>query len=139
MSKAIELLQRHSIRASYQRLTVLNYMLEHRVHATADEIYDGLRSEMPVLSRTTVYNTLRLFKEKGVVEALGLDDVSMHYDVCTEPHAHFHCSRCGVITDVDIPAEEWERMLAFGKGAPHMLLTYTGLCDRCRHQQTTDN
>lgn len=54
----------NGIRPSPQRLAIMNYLLTHRTHPTVDEVYQGLCNEIKTLSRTTVYNTLRMFAEK---------------------------------------------------------------------------
>ena len=52
------------IKPSVQRLAVMTYLLEHRTHPTVDEIYSELQDKIPTLSKTTIYNTLKLFVEK---------------------------------------------------------------------------
>ena len=66
MSSALDILHQFGIRPSHQRLTVLTYLMEHRDHSSAEEIFENLHKEMPMISRTTVYNTLRLFSDAGV-------------------------------------------------------------------------
>ena len=70
MSSALDILHQFGIRPSHQRLTVLTYLMEHRDHSSAEEIFENLHKEMPMISRTTVYNTLRLFSDAGVVQTL---------------------------------------------------------------------
>ena len=63
----IEHLQSHGIKPSPQRIAVMDYLLNSRMHPTADEIYLALSPSMPTLSKTTVYNTLKLLVEAGAV------------------------------------------------------------------------
>ena len=67
-------LQSYDIRPSVQRLAIMQYLLTHRTHPTIDEIYRELSSTIPTLSRTTVYNTLKLFVKKGASQLLTIDD-----------------------------------------------------------------
>ena len=98
MSSALDILHRCGIRPSHQRLTVLSFLLEHRDHSSADRIYEELHREMPVISRTTVYNTLRLFKDAGVVQTLSIGTNPLIFDADTSPHAHLYCRRCHSVT-----------------------------------------
>ena len=55
----------YNIKPSMQRIAIMEYLMEHRTHPSADEIYTALSPSMPTLSKTTVYNTLKLFAEQG--------------------------------------------------------------------------
>ena len=60
----IQKLSAHNIKPSLQRLAIYSYLLEKKNHPTVDMIYSDLHPSMPTLSKTTVYNTLKLFIEK---------------------------------------------------------------------------
>lgn len=92
----------HDIKPSMQRVAIMQYLMEHRVHPTIDQIFQDLLPEMPTLSKTTVYNTLKLFCEKKAVLSLTIDEKNVRYDGYTLPHAHFKCKKCGMILDVPI-------------------------------------
>ena len=51
----------HGIKPTLQRIAIMSYILEHRVHPTIEDVYNGLITNFPTLSKTTVYNTLRMF------------------------------------------------------------------------------
>ena len=74
MTEAIDILNSHNIRPSVQRIAILKYLLEHRIHPTVDDIYLALNPTMPTLSETTVYNVLRNLVENGAVLALTIDE-----------------------------------------------------------------
>ena len=59
-----EYLKAHEIKPSYQRIKIFQYLVENKNHPTVDMIYKALCTEIPTLSKTTVYNTLNLFIEK---------------------------------------------------------------------------
>ena len=69
-------------------------------HPTAEEVYQGLVNEIPTLSRTTIYNTLNFFAEKGLVKVLNLGHNETRYDLNTDQHVHFKCIKCGRIYDL---------------------------------------
>ncbi len=131
MSSAIDLLRQYGIRPSHQRITVLNYLLDHREHNSADEIFEGLYKQVPTLSRTTVFNTLRLFRDLGVVQAVSIGTNPVCFDVDMTPHAHFYCSECHSITDIPITDEDWFAVKKYGGDGVDMQVTFHGLCDRC--------
>ena len=73
-----ESLREKNIRPSIQRVSILNYLLEKKNHPTVDTIYEDLHPAIPTLSRTTVYNTLQMFKEYDLVSTLDFGDGSLH-------------------------------------------------------------
>lgn len=135
MSSALDILHRCGIRPSHQRLTVLSFLLEHRDHSSADRIYEELHREMPVISRTTVYNTLRLFKDAGVVQTLSIGTNPLIFDADTSPHAHLYCRRCHSVTDIPVQPVDWKRLSDYGGPyGTHMQVIFDGVCDKCsRH------
>ena len=70
----VKRLQNHNIKPSVQRIAIMNYLIEHRTHPTVDEIYTALSPSIPTLSKTTVYNTLKLLSEQGAAQTLTIDE-----------------------------------------------------------------
>lgn len=97
---ARNILDRADIRPSVQRLAVMNYLIEHRTHPTVDEIFSGLSPSIPTLSKTTVYNTLRLLVDGGAAQMLTIQEHNCCFDADTTPHAHFLCKQCGRVFDM---------------------------------------
>ena len=95
------LIKSKGISPSIQRIRILEYLIKNRVHPSADKIYCELVKEIPSLSKTTVYNTLNLFREVGLVAAVIGDD-EVNFDANTEMHGHFKCMECGEIFDIDV-------------------------------------
>lgn len=93
-------LMRYSIRPSVQRTAIMEYLMNHKTHPTVEEIYLALNPSIPTLSKTTVYNTLNLFSEKGAVQVLTIDDKNARYDADVSRHGHFYCRSCGKVHDV---------------------------------------
>lgn len=125
-------LQRAGLRPSMQRVAILEYINQHYTHPTVEEIYDALSKEMPTLSKTTVYNTLRSLAETGLALSLTLDGKYVHYDGTVRPHAHCICSRCGHIEDVYIENDAFWTLPQLPKMKINQVeISYFGLCDRC--------
>lgn len=97
-------LEERGVRASSQRILMLEYLDNNHIHPTADKIYLDLSSKLPTISKATVYNNLKLFQEKGIIKEVNIDNNEAHYDIVVEDHAHFVCNKCGKI--VDLPVDE---------------------------------
>ena len=92
-------LSSHDIKPSVQRLMIYEYLYRHHNHPTADNIFIALAPFIPTLSKTTVYNTLKLFVSKGVATVLNIEDNEVRYDADTSAHGHFKCKNCGEVFD----------------------------------------
>ena len=132
MINALDILAKFDIRPSLQRVAVMDYILKNRFHSTADEIYEDLIKSMPTLSRTTVYNTLHLLSDKGAIRELHLEKDAVHYDAGMHPHAHFICTKCKKICDVEISHDIWHlaEQCSPVKDA-EMQINYRGICKVC--------
>ncbi|MGB5738818.1 MAG: transcriptional repressor [Woeseia sp.] len=89
-----------------QRLEVAEVLLARPQHMSADQIIDVLRADGRRVSKATVYNTLKLFSERGLVRELHVDASRKFYDSTTHPHHHFFHADSGEL--VDIPAGQIE-------------------------------
>ena len=94
-----ERLRAVGIPLTLQRLAIAQAMLAAPVHLTAEEVLARVRGLMPEVSRATVYNTLKLFKEKGLVRDIVVPD-HVVFDSTTVPHHHFYDVDTGEVTDV---------------------------------------
>jgi len=90
------------IRPSVQRLAIFEYVRNSCQHPTAEVVYDALRDELGSLSLTTVYNTLKLFVDAGLISMLTIDDTFRCFDGNRCFHAHFRCNNCGKIVDLQM-------------------------------------
>ena len=130
-TEIVNFLREASIKASTQRLAIYSYLDKYRNHPTVDTIYNDLIGDYPMLSKTTVYNTLKLFIEKGVVQGVIIEDGEMRYDANITLHAHFKCKKCGSIHDIFMSGLQ-ERCKFEGKfKVDEIHLNYRGLCDKC--------
>ena len=104
--KTYEYLLNFGIKPSVQRIAIMDYLLTHRTHPAIDEIYLALCEQIPTLSKTTVYNTLKLFVEHGAAQMLTIDERNTCYDADIQLHAHFLCKKCGKILDFPLSTEK---------------------------------
>jgi len=103
-----EELIKNDIKPSIQRIKILEYMLDCHEHPTADQLYNALKESVHSLSKATVYNTLAVFTEKGLVKVLTLENTESRYDIITVNHGHFLCEACGRISDFAIDIDSFK-------------------------------
>ena len=92
MKNTAEYLKEKGVRPSAQRVAIMKYLMEHKVHPTVDDIYNAILPDMPSLSKTTVYNVLKHLEEKGALQSLLIDEKNIRYDADTSSHMHFKCN-----------------------------------------------
>lgn len=132
ISDSHQYLRQFLIKPSVQRTAVMDFLLNNRIHPTIDEIYSALSPEMPTLSKTTVYNTLDLFVERGAVQALAIDEKNARFDVNIDSHAHFICKECGAIHDIfDLNPELYKLPQHTGFAIRNVEISYSGICTAC--------
>jgi Fe2+ or Zn2+ uptake regulation protein len=105
-STVAEQLRAHGIQPSAQRLAVAEYVLRTQDHPSADEVLVRVRGRVPMISRATVYNTLNLFVEKGLLRQFVLAEGRLVFDPHLAPHHHFVDEGSGAIHDVPWDALE---------------------------------
>lgn len=93
----------HRFRNTTQRAEVLDEVRRSESHLTAGEIFERVRRRDPRIAYGTVYRTLHLLAEHGLIQELTFADQASRYDGRVERHDHVHCLECGVLLDVDVP------------------------------------
>ncbi|MDR0737929.1 MAG: transcriptional repressor [Prevotellaceae bacterium] len=130
--QTIERLQQFGIRPSLQRIAIMHYLMGHLTHPNVDTIYNALHSSVPTLSKTTVYNTLKLFAEQGAILEINIDDRHVRYDADITQHAHFKCKQCGCVHDLPIrDAKFTAKKRINGFRITESQLYYKGYCPNC--------
>jgi Fe2+ or Zn2+ uptake regulation protein len=131
MQRATEMLRNKGISPSYHRVKILAYLLEKKTHPTVEEIYRNLSKEIPTLSKTTVYNTLKIFIDKDIAKSLVAGKNEIRYDATTREHAHFTCSKCHRIYDVELAGILEEDILSEGHKVEDCQIILKGICKNC--------
>ncbi len=102
LQKIKDKLQQYKIKPSLIRIKVLEYLNSTREHPNAEKIYKKLLKEIPTLSRTSVYNTLKLLTQKGAIKEIMIEEGEIRYDGINERHAHFKCVKCNNLYDLKL-------------------------------------
>jgi Fur family iron response transcriptional regulator len=93
-------LRDHGIRPSAQRVAIAECVLSTSDHPAADEVFARVTARLPVVSRATVYNTLHLFVERGLLREFVLTEGRLVYDPHVAPHHHLIDEETGAIHDI---------------------------------------
>jgi Fur family iron response transcriptional regulator len=95
-----QLLERHGIRPTQQRIRVAEVLLAAPTHMTADQLLATLKQSPGRVSKATVYNTLKLFVDHGLARQIHLDPERCVYDSMMSPHHHFRNLDTGEMLDI---------------------------------------
>jgi Fe2+ or Zn2+ uptake regulation protein len=129
-----------ALRATGRRVTMPRLLVHRHLraadrHVTAEQLYAELAEQVPSLSAATVYDTLDLLDELGLIRRVSTPRGATTYDSRTDDHHHLVCRACGRIQDLDAEldtagAENAARAAGFAPGFAQ--LTVSGLCSACR-------
>lgn len=132
-SRAPDMVSR--LRSSGRRLTpereLLLRIIEQNAHLDAEEIYRIAQKERPQIGLATVYRTLTLLKEMGIVRATDLGENHFHYEVRHGEHIHLVCSNCGRIKDIPVPAAVFKAAKSEKFDVSRTHFEMFGLCASC--------
>lgn len=116
-----------------QRELILTAIRATDAHPTADELFQSIRPQMPMISLATVYRNLNYLAGEGVIRKLEMPGMPDRFDRRLEPHDHLVCDACGRVMDLDLP---WDLSGAIAKAAGSEISGYSlvarGLCPHCR-------
>src|SRR5262245_48210810 len=96
-----ELLRDHGINPTHQRIEIAHALYSRSEHLCAEQVLAIVNERHPETSRATVYNTLNLFVDSGLIRQVIVDPNRVFYDPNTRPHYHLYDVRSGRLTDVD--------------------------------------
>jgi Fur family transcriptional regulator, stress-responsive regulator len=129
-----ELLRERGLRATSQRVVMHRLLRDHNRHLSAEELLSEASDRLPGVSLPTVYATLELFQQLGIVRRVNGGGGTLLWDTRTDVHHHMICSRCGRIEDMDTPLDlERARRSAAGAGfhPDRAEVVVSGLCAAC--------
>jgi len=94
----------HGVLPTAQRIDVGLVILSKPQHLSADQIIAAIRGMGSRVSKATVYNTLNLFRERGLLRTVEVDPTRQYYDSTIDAHHHFYNVDTGEITDIPLDA-----------------------------------
>ncbi len=126
-----------ALRPTAQRYAVLEFLAEHSLHATAEEIFRAVNRNDPRASRATVYNNLRSLAKTGLVREVMSEGKAARFDANLRRHHHFICERCHAVEDIlwfDLPPSAGRAALG-GREVSKYEIVFRGACVGCRDSQ----
>lgn len=116
-----------------QRLAILDYLDGNKEHPSAEDIYKAVSGKFPTMSFATVYNTLEVLGERGLVSAITIDPAKKRFDPDPTPHHHLVCLACKRVIDIH---RDFSLSLADSEREDFDVLgshiEFYGLCPKCR-------
>ena len=134
---ATQILKRNHLSITESRCTILHMFLQNSNGAVR---HSDIEQGIPGLDRVTIYRTLQVFSEKGIIHSIPSLDGAIRYALCKsgceeghhhDNHVHFVCSACGLtqcLQEVVVPAVH----LPLGYQVKQVEMVITGVCNRCR-------
>lgn len=131
-----EIIRRHS----KKRDEIRQALLGRTDHPTAEVIYQELKQKDPSISLGTVYRNLMLLSENGEIRTLNVGDGLVHFDPNVSTHAHFRCTRCGKVSDLEIDfLQRLSQPLNFKGKITSISLLFSGVCEDCLNSVKKNN
>lgn len=135
-------LNTHGMKATSQRALILGIIRQGEGHLDADEVYRQARERLPTLSLSTVYRTLHMFKEAGLVQEVRFSEEHHHYEPRpASEHHHLTCLRCGRVIEFHYPLSRYiKRDIAAARDFQivNSEVYVRGYCQDCRQKETSD-
>ena len=133
--KLIDQLRKCRLRATGQRLAVMQTLLETRNHPSAEDIFQKLKRSHPTLSLSTVYKTLQMMADMGALLTIETGSGSQRFDGHTHPHHHAVCTKCNKVLDVDFdryPIDLNKKEVLADFDVQGIKITFSGTCQVCK-------
>jgi len=121
------------LKLTRHRQFVFDVVMGSRDHPTAEEVFHRTQKVMPEISFATVYNSLSVLVECGLVRQVTLDRSPTRFCANMRDHCHFYCDACGEVTDLDLPKAAAAPNLDLPNGfqVSNYNLSLRGTCPKC--------
>ena len=125
------------VKLTHQRLEIFREVASSLEHPDAETVFRAVRSRMPTVSLDTVYRTLWLLSDLGLVSTLGAPRESVRFDGNPRKHHHYVCVRCGLTRDFESAELHALRLPDTVEAFGSVLSTHIevhGICEACAHR-----
>ncbi len=131
---AQDYLIQNGVKPSVQRIALMDYLLTHKTHPNVEEMFCALNPTMPTLSRTTVYNTMKLFVKHGLALMVNIDEKNVRFDLKSHFHGHFLCTKCNNLYDFDVNENDVKTLSETLKDyeITDFQINCKGICKNCK-------
>jgi len=139
VAEFLEVCRRQGVKATHQRTEILRELAASEEHPDAETLLARVRQKIPAISVDTLYRTLRLLEDNGVIARVGSMRDRARFDANTDRHHHFVCTECGMIGDfyndemdrLPVPREVAEMGSVDG-----VYVELRGICRKCKQKVT---
>ena len=141
MSRFESLCREKGIPVTVQRRVIFQTLLQRQDHPTADQIFEDVRTQIPNISRTTVYRVLEALVGLGVIRRVHSLGSAVRYDGNIDRHHHLVCRQCGRMADWEAPELNnlpMPKRKALGFYIDDYTIQFTGVCAECRRRLEHD-
>src|SRR5579871_1041537 len=131
-------LESAGLRCTTQRYAVMAFLMDHKGHPTAAEIFDAVNRADPLSSRATTYNNLRDLVKAGLVREVAVEGRAGRFDLNGMRHHHFVCDRCGNVADLEWYDVPKPASRSLGKRIVRdCQVIFRGLCTGCAARRSS--
>jgi Fe2+ or Zn2+ uptake regulation protein len=131
-------LEGSGLRCTAQRYAVMGFLMDHKGHPTAAEIFEAVNRVDPRSSRATTYNNLRDLVKAGLVREVAVEGRARRFDLQGTRHHHFICDRCGNVEDMEWYDVPKPASRSLGKRiVRECQLILRGLCPKCAQRSAS--
>lgn len=136
-----EIMKQNNLKLTPQRLEIFRIAAESQEHPSAEVIHSVIRERMPMVSLDTVYRTLWMLNDLGVITTLGTRKDSVRFDANICKHHHYICVKCGLARDFE--SKEFDDLTVPTPVTEFGSITSTqievrGICRTCQHKMETE-
>ena len=133
----IRIFQENNFKVTPQRLAICRDILVSKNHPSAEQIYKDIKMKYPTISKATVYKTLSLLRNIGLINELHINDTFTRYDPKTSVHINIVCPHCLNIYDYESEEfnEIWNNIISKIEGEViSQNIDVYSLCKKCREK-----
>ena len=130
------------VKLTHQRLEIFREIASSLEHPDAETVFRAVQARMPTVSLDTVYRTLWMLKDLGLITTLGPRRESVRFDANIEHHHHYVCVRCGLARDFESAVLDTLRIPDAVKGLGSVVATHVevrGLCESCAKEKAEES
>jgi Fur family peroxide stress response transcriptional regulator len=132
MNEFNTLLKEHNLKATPQRLAIIESIFKHG-HINIDKLYHDIKNKFETISLATIYKNIASMTQNLLLLEVQIPNEKSVYELAKAKHSHLCCNKCGEITDVYINLNEIESIVSsdYSFSANQCDLVLSGICKNC--------
>jgi Fur family transcriptional regulator, peroxide stress response regulator len=126
------LLQQHNLKATPQRLAIINLM-EHHGHISIDDLYHSIRQIFSSISLATLYKNIHSMMGLNLIREVKAPGLKTHYEIEKKVHAHVLCTKCGELKDLEFNPQSFMQLVSTQSAyqPQEVSVVISGICPKC--------